>query len=148
VLTSVIIANTNTGPTTYDPGTGPLPVTDPSGAPLVGGELVAGATAVLTASGALGGSFVPTDEIAFAASECAFGDAAHKRLRCANGSGKLTFSPTRAALYHRVGVSGRGREFALPTVASDIQKDAWRINAALGRRFRIISSRYLKADEI
>ena len=93
-------------------------VLDASGSADLLERIASGGVSVAFGAGALGGSFVPTDEIAFAASECAFGDAAHKRLRCANGSGKLTFSPTRAALYHRVGVSGRGREFALPTVAS------------------------------
>jgi hypothetical protein len=46
---SVVIAITNTGPVTYDPGTGPLPVLSGAGSPLVGGELVAGATIVFTA---------------------------------------------------------------------------------------------------
>lgn len=47
----VAVANTNTGPVTYDDGAGPAPVVDSAGNPLVGGELVAGTTYDLAFNG-------------------------------------------------------------------------------------------------
>jgi hypothetical protein len=36
----------------------------------------------------------------------------------------------------------------LPSSATDAEKNAWRINSLLGRRFKVISTRTLKANEI
>lgn len=93
-------------------------VLDESASPGLFSRIASGGATVSLGTGAVGGSFVETDEIAFAAADCAVSGTGGRRLRCANEQGRLVLSPDATASLRKFGVAAKHRSFALPAVAS------------------------------